>query len=218
MVNWRDWHSSCQETQLTPAWKHWDITDKVSYVDLHCWARTAVSPPGVLPGTRGLHCIGYIALPGLSVQNQFKFFLLLSWMLVHDNVIPLTVTWRESHRRPGINKLRKSDTQDSVTFCPHQGVMWTQHYRGSNSTWGRGKKLCIWNVLDCSSFFRRIHLIDMGSEQSKKCLKCLSQGLHYGNACPSQRCWERSWAVSLSLPGSIRARDDHSGKKKRSSH
>lgn len=54
MVNWRDWHSSCQETRFTPTLQENSETsfaDKVLYMDLYCWGKdSSVTPTGFCLG------------------------------------------------------------------------------------------------------------------------------------------------------------------------
>lgn len=68
-------------------------------------------------------------------------------------------------------------------------------------------------------FLRRIHLIDLGSKQNKKCLKCLSSRTALLQ-CMSLTGVLRKKLGNLifSQLGSIRARDGHLGKKNTSSH
>lgn len=54
MVNWRGWHSSCQETRFTPTLQEnfeTSFADKVLYTDLYCWDKdSSVTPTGFCLG------------------------------------------------------------------------------------------------------------------------------------------------------------------------
>lgn len=91
-------------------------------------------------------------MPGLSVQKQLKYFLLLNWMLVHDNVTPVTVTLKEKPQSVG-RKQVKLRTHTVLLFILTGALCELSITEAATVSRGEGSSsCCTWNTSVSWSF------------------------------------------------------------------